>query len=139
MLASTKIPIPWWLWVICIILMLPLFLGPLGAITNPKLMGGPDAETITYAAYFYAARNFSAGLAFIVALWFRSAPMLFILVLMRLAIDLMDLPIFLSSGLSQNPPVAITIFSFMYLISIVALVYLWRKMTDTEEQSVPAK
>ena len=138
MLASTKIPIPWWLWVICIILMLPLFLGPLGAITNPKLMGGPDAETITYAAYFYAARNFAAGLAFIVALWFRSAPMLFILVFTRLLIDLMDLPIFLSSGLSRNPPVAVTIFSFMYLISIVALVYLWRKMTDTEEQSVPA-
>ena len=138
-MASTKIPIPWWLWVICIILMLPLFLGPLGAITNPKLMGGPEAETITYAAYFYAARNFAAGLAFIVALWFRSAPMLFILVFTRLAIDLMDLPIFLSSGLSQNPPVAVTIFSFMYLISIVALVYLWRKMTDTGEKAVPAK
>ncbi len=104
MLANTKIPIPWWLWIICIILMLPLFLGPLGAITNPKLMGGPDAETITYAAYFYAARNFAAGLAFIVALWFRSAPMLFILVFTRLLIDVMDLPIFLSSGLSQNPP-----------------------------------
>ena len=139
MLANTRIPIPWWLWFICIILMLPLFLGPLGAITNPKLMGGPDAETITYAAYFYAARNFAAGLAFIVALWFRSAPMLFILVFTRLAIDLMDLPIFLSSGLSRNPPVAVAIFSFMYLISIVALVYLWRKMADTEGQSVPAK
>ncbi len=139
MLASTKIPIPWWLWVICIILMLPLFLGPLGAITNPKLMGGPDAETVIYAAYFYAARNFAAGLAFFVALWFRSAPMLFILIFTRLLIDLMDLPIFLSSGLSQHPPVAVTIFSFMYLISIVALVYLWRKMTDTGEQAVPAK
>ena len=139
MLASTKISIPWWLWIICIILMLPLFLGPLGAITNPKLMGGPEAETITYAAYFYAARNFAAGLAFIVALWFRSAPMLFILVFTRLVIDLLDLPIFLTSGLSQNPPVAVTIFSFMYVISIVALVYLWRKMTNAEEQSVPAK
>ena len=130
MLTSTRMPLPWWLWGICIILMLPLFLGPLGAITNPKLMGGPEAETITYAAYFYAARNFSAGLAFIVALWFRSVPMLFILVFMRLAIDVMDLPIFLSSGLSQNPPVAVAIFSFMYLIAIVAMVYLWRKMTD---------
>ncbi len=138
MLASTKIPLPWWFWVICIVLMLPLFLGPLGAITNPKLMGGPEAETVTYAAYFYAVRNFSALLAFILALWFRSAPMLFVLVFTRLMIDLMDLPIFLSFGLSQNPPVGIAIFSFMYLISIVALVYLWRKMTRSEDPSVPA-
>ncbi len=139
MLERTKISIPWWLWIICIILMLPLFLGPLGAITNPKLMGGPDAETVTYAAYFYAARNFSAGLAFIMALWFRSAPMLFVLVFTRLVIDLIDLPIFLSSGLSRNPPVAVAIFAFMYLISIVAMIYLWRKMTDTDEPTVPAK
>lgn len=133
MLANTKIALPWWLWATCIILMLPLFLGPLGAITSPKLMGGPEAESITYAAYFYAVRNFSALLAFIVALWFRSAPMLFILVFTRLMIDLMDLPIFLSFGLSRNPPVGITIFVFMYLISIVALVYLWRKMTSKAE------
>ena len=136
MLAITKIPIPWWLWIICIILMLPLFLGPLGAITNPKLMGGPDAETITYAAYFYAARNFSAGLAFIVALWFRSAPMLFILIFTRLVIDLLDLPIFLSFGLARNPPVAAAIFTFMYAIAIFAMVYLLKKMKSPEEQSV---
>ncbi|MGC6499025.1 MAG: hypothetical protein ACON4C_02440 [Henriciella sp.] len=136
MLANTKIPLPWWFWIICIILMLPLFLGPLGAVTNPKLMGGPEAETVTHAAYFYAARNFSALLVFIVALWFRSAPMLFILIIMRLMIDLMDLPIFLSSGLSRNPPVAIAIFVFMYLISIIASVYLWRKMSSSQDSSV---
>lgn len=128
MLASTKISIPWWLWVICIILMLPLFLGPLGAITNPKLMGGPEAETVTYAAYFYAVRNFSAGLAFILALWLRSAPMLFVLIFTRLVIDLLDLPIFLSFGLSERPPVSIAIFTFMYAIAIFAMVFLWKKM-----------
>lgn len=138
MLASTKIPLPWWLWGICIILMLPLVLGPLGAITNPKLMGGPEAETITYASYFYAARNFSAFLAFVVALWFRSAPMLFILIFTRLLIDVMDLPIFLSFGLSRNPPVGIAIFSFMYIIAIVAMVYLWKQMKAASDQSEPA-
>ena len=135
MLASTRIPLPWWLWAICIILMLPLFLGPLGAITNPELMGGAGAETITYAAYFYAVRNFTVGLAFILALWFRSAPMLFLLIFMRLVIDLLDLPIFLSFGMAQRPPVAIAIFTFMYAISIFAMVYLWKKMTSPEDQS----
>ena len=135
MLANTKIALPWWFWTICIILMLPLLLGPLGAITNPKLMGGPEAESITYAAYFYAVRNFSAFLAFIVALWFKSAPMLFIMVFTRLVIDLMDLPIFLSFGLSRNPPVGIAIFAFMYVISTIALIYLWRQMTRKEDGS----
>ena len=138
MLANTKIPLPWWLWATCIILMLPLFLGPLGAITNPELMGGPGAEEITYAAYFYAVRNFTAGLAFILALWFRSAPMLFLMIFTRLVIDLMDLPIFLGFGLSRNPPVGIAIFCFMYLISIVSLIYLWKKMTAPDPTSVSA-
>ncbi len=136
MLANTKISLPWWLWGICIILMVPLFLGPLGALTNPKLIGGPDAETITYASYLYAGRNFSAGLAFIMALWFRSAPMLFVLVFVRLVIDLIDLPVFLAFGLTQNASVTIAIFAFMNLTAIVALVYLWKRMTESDSKSL---
>ena len=135
MLADTKISLPWWLWAILIILIVPLFLGPLGAITNPKLIGGPEAEAITYAAYLYAGRNFAVGLAFLMALWFRNAPMLFILVFVRLAIDIIDLPVFLTYGLVQNIAVAAAIFGFMYVIAIVAMVHLWKRMNDSDPKS----
>ena len=86
-LAVNKIEIPRWLAVIIVIEILPMFLGPLFALTNPRFIGGPEATTIGFAALLYSARNISVGIAFIVAFLLKNGPMLFILIFIRLITD----------------------------------------------------
>lgn len=130
MLAKTRIDIPWWLWVIIILEMLPMFVGPYVALTNPRLLGGPEAESITYAAFIYASRNIAVGCAFVVAVWLRNAPMLFALIAIRFVTDLGDLATFLLYELSENPGRLATIFVvFYYVPAVIALRYLWQRMT----------
>ena len=124
-----KITIPWWLTLIVIIETLPMFIGPVVALSRPALMGGPGAEEINQAAYIYAARNLAVGVAFIIAYALRSAPMLFILIFVRLFTDLIDLPTFLFFGLASNTARAVSIFVFLYYIpAIFALWYLWNRL-----------
>ena len=131
MLSSSKIHIPWWLWIIIVLETLPMFLGPVAAITNPQIMGGPAAEAINQATYFYAIRNLAVGIAFLIAVLLRNAAMLFVLILIRLITDLGDLPIFLVFDLAQSPERAIGIFVVLYYIpAFIALRYLWKQMTD---------
>ena len=124
-----KIKIPLWLWVVIVLETLPMFIGPYVALTRPGFMGGPEAETINQAAYIYAARNFAVGFAFLIASYLRSAPMLFILIFVRLFTDIVDLPTFLTFGQSLNRVRLIGIFVFLYYIpALVALRYLWGQM-----------
>ena len=127
----TKIKLPWWLLVIIVIEILPMFLGPYIALNRPAFMGGPEAETINQAAYIYTARNGAVGIALILATILRSAPMLFGLILVRLLTDFVDLPTILIFDLVQYKALNIGIFVFFYYIpAIVALRYLWRKMKE---------
>jgi len=121
---------PWWLTVIIVIETLPMFLGPIGALSNPAFLGGPDATTVGFAAWLYAARNFAVGIAFVVAYLLRSAPMLFILILIRLLTDLVDGPAFLLFGLATNEIRLMAIFIIGYYIpAMIALRFLWKQMT----------
>ncbi|MEL6830330.1 MAG: hypothetical protein AAFO63_09355, partial [Pseudomonadota bacterium] len=83
---------PWWLTIIIILETLPMFIGPVIALTRPAMMGGSDAEMINQAAFIYSARNVAVGIALIVAFLLKSAPMLFGLILVRLITDIVDLP-----------------------------------------------
>ena len=124
-----KINIPVWLWLVIVLEILPMFIGPYVALTRPGFLGGPEAETITYAAYIYTARNLAVGFAFLIASYLRSAPMLFILIFVRLFTDIVDLPTFLTFGRSLNTRRLIGIFVFLYYIpALFALRYLWRQM-----------
>ena len=124
-----KIKIPVWLWVIIVLETLPMFIGPYVALTRPAFIAGPEAETINQAAYMYLARNFAVGFAFLIASYLRSAPMLFILIFVRLSTDIVDLPTFLTFGRSLNTGRLIGIFVFLYYIpALAALLYLWRQM-----------
>ena len=124
-----KINIPVWLWLVIVLEILPMFIGPYVALTRPGFLGGPEAETITYAAYIYTARNLAVGFAFLIAAYLRSAPMLFILIFVRFFTDIIDLPTFLTFGLASNPGRLIGIFVFLYYIpALVALRYLWGQM-----------
>ncbi len=126
-----KIHIPWWLTIIIILETLPMFIGPYVALTNPAMLGGPGAEEINQAAYIYAARNLAVGLAFIIAYLMRSAPMLFILIFIRLITDLVDMPTFLHFGMATSNVRLVSIFVFLYYIpAIVALRYLWKQMKE---------
>ena len=126
-----KSGMPWWLTVIIVIETLPMFLGPISALSNPAFLGGPDATTVGFAAWLYAARNFAVGIAFVVAYLLRSAPMLFILILIRLLTDLVDGPAFLLFGLASNEIRLMAIFIIGYYIpAMIALRFLWKQMTS---------
>jgi hypothetical protein len=129
-----KAQLPWWMKVIIVLQILPMFLGPLVALTNPRFLGGPEAEAITYAAYIYSARNLAVGIALIIAWVLSNGPMLFILIFVRLFTDLIDLPTVLSFDLASNPTRLIAIFVFLYYIpAVIALRYLWKQMRTSDE------
>lgn len=130
-----KIAIPWWLTLIIILETLPMFLGPVAAFALPGFLGGPGAEEANQAAYIYAARNLAVGFAFIIAFALKSAPMLFILIFIRLFTDAIDLPTLLHFDLASNTSRIVAIFVFLYYIpAVFALWYLWNRMTGRDEQ-----
>ena len=126
-----KCQMPWWLTVIIVIETLPMFLGPLFALNNPAFLGGPEATEVGFATWLYTARNFAVGIAFVVAYLVRSAPMLFILILIRLLTDLVDGPAVLLFGMASNEIRMIAIFVMGYYIpALIALRFFWKQMTS---------
>ena len=122
---------PWWLTVIIVIETLPMFLGPIFASNNPAFLGGPEATEVGFATWLYTARNFAVGIAFVVAYLLRSAPMLFILILIRLLTDLVDGPAVLLFGMASNEIRLIAIFVIGYYIpALIALRFFWKQMTS---------
>ena len=128
-----RIALPWWLTLIVIIETLPMFIGPVVALSSPPMLGGPGAEEINQAAFIYAARNLAVGLAFIIAFALRNGPMLFILIFIRLFTDLIDLPTFLYFGRDFNTYRLVSMFVFLYYIpAVFALWYLWKQMNNDD-------
>ena len=105
--------LPLWLTIVIILETLPMFIGPVIALTRPAMMGGPEAESINQAAFIYAARNFAVGIALIVAFVLKNKHMLFALILVRLLTDIVDLPTLLYFGLASNQILMISIFVFL--------------------------
>ena len=126
-----KCQMPWWLTVIIVIETLPMFLGPIFALNNPAFLGGPEATEVGFATWLYTARNFAVGIAFVVAYLLRSAPMLFILIFIRLLTDLVDGPAVLLFGMASNEIRLIAIFVIGYYIpALIALRFFWKQMTS---------
>ena len=129
---ANKCQMPWWLTAIIVIETLPMFLGPIFALNNPVFLGGAEATEISFAAWLYTARNFAVGIALVVAYLLRSAPMLFILILIRLVSDLVDGPAFLMYGLANNELRLIAIFVIGYYIpALIAMRFLWKQMKNS--------
>ena len=127
-----KCQMPWWLTVIIVIETLPMFLGPIFALNNPAFLGGPEATEVGFATWLYTARNFAVGIAFVVAYLLRSAPMLFILILIRLLTDLVDGPAVLLLGMASNEIRLVAIFVIGYYIpALIALRFFWKQMTSS--------
>ena len=140
-LSTTRIHLPWWLVIIIVLQILPMFAGPYVALTNPQFLGGQGAEELNQAAFTYTARNVAVGFALITALALRNGPMLFILIFIRLVTDLIDLPTFFAFNNSMNMVRVTAIFVFLYYIpSVIALRYLWKQMktSDVKPSGQPA-
>ena len=126
-----KISYSWSLSLILFLLISPMFFGPLIAIFNPEFFEGLGDTELSLGSTLFVARNLAIGLAFIFAIYMRSASMLFVLILVRLIIDLID---FLAFQIFRESPLIgqVIIFTLMcYLPAFFGLRILWKEMRNT--------
>ena len=129
-LFDQKINFSWQLSLILFLLISPMFFGPLIALLNPEFFEGLGDNELSLGSTLFVARNLAIGLAFLFAIYLRNAPMLFILILVRLIIDLIDFPAF--QIFRESPIIGqIIIFSLMcYLPAYFGLRILWKEMKN---------
>ena len=126
-----KISYSWSLSLILFLLISPMFFGPLIALFNPEFFEGLGDTELSLGSTLFVARNLAIGLAFLFAIYMRSASMLFILILVRLIIDLIDFPAF--QLLRESPLIGqVIIFTLMcYLPAFFGLRILWKEIRNT--------
>ena len=125
-----KISYSWSLSLILFLLISPMFFGPLIALFNPEFFEGLGDTELSLGSTLFVARNLAIGLAFLFAIYMRSASMLFILILVRLIIDLIDFPAF--QIFRESPLIGqVIIFTLMcYLPAFLGLRILWKEMRN---------
>ena len=126
-----KISYSWSLSLILFLLISPMFFGPLIALFNPEFFEGLGDTELSLGSTLFVARNLAIGLAFLFAIYMRSASMLFVLILVRLIIDLID---FLAFQIFRESPLIgqVIIFTLMcYLPAFFGLRILWKEMKNT--------
>ena len=126
-----KISYSWSLSLILFLLISPMFFGPLIAIFNPEFFEGLGDTELSLGSTLFVARNLAIGLAFLFAIYMRSASMLFVLILVRLIIDLID---FLAFQIFRESPLIgqVIIFTLMcYLPAFFGLRILWKEIRNT--------
>ena len=126
-----KISYSWSLSLILFLLISPMFFGPIIAILNPEFFEGLGDIELSLGSTLFVARNLAIGLAFLFAIYMRSASMLFVLILVRLIIDLID---FLAFQIFRESPLIgqVIIFTLMcYLPAFFGLRILWKEMRNT--------
>ena len=129
--SSKKISYTWSLSLILFLLISPMFFGPLIALLNPEFFEGLGDTELSLGSTLFVARNLAIGLAFLFAIYMRSASMLFVLILVRLIIDLID---FLAFQIFRESPLIgqVIIFTLMcYLPAFFGLRILWKEMRNT--------
>ncbi|MFL2736201.1 MAG: hypothetical protein ACJ0E8_04430 [Gammaproteobacteria bacterium] len=130
-LLDQKINFSWQLSLILFLLISPMFFGPLIALLNPEFFEGLGDNDLSLGSTLFVARNLAIGVAFLFAIYLRNASMLFILILVRLIIDLIDFPAF--QIFRESPIIGqIIIFSLMcYLPAYFGLRILWKEMKNS--------
>ena len=129
-LSNKKITYSFSLSFILFLLISPMFFGPLIALLNPEFFEGLGDNELSLGSTLFVARNLAIGIAFLFAIYMRNAPMLFILILVRLITDLIDFPAF---QIFRDSPIIgqIIIFLLMcYLPAFFGLRILWREMKN---------
>ena len=126
--SENKFTFSWILSFILFLLISPMFFGPLFALLNPEFFEGVGDSKLSLGSTLFIARNLAIGLAFLFAIYLRSASMLFILILVRLIIDLID---FLAFQIFRGSPLIgqIIIFTALcYLPALFGLRILWKEI-----------
>ena len=113
--SNKKITFTWWFAVILFMLAWPMFVGPYTALNNPTFFGESE---LTLSLGLYIARNLAVGLAFLLAIYLRNASMLFILIIIRLATDLVDASLFFTF---KDPNVIGLVFIFNFFCYVPAI------------------
>ena len=130
-LFDQKINFSWQLSLILFLLISPMFFGPFIALLNPEFFEGLGDNDLSLGSTLFVARNLAIGVAFLFAIFLKNASMLFILILVRLFIDLIDFPAF--QIFRESPIIGqIIIFSLMcYLPAYFGLRILWKEMKNS--------
>jgi hypothetical protein len=130
-LLDQKINFSWQLLLILFLLISPMFFGPLIALLNPEFFEGLGDNDLSLGSTLFVARNLAIGVSFLFAIYLRNASMLFILILVRLIIDLIDFPAF--QMFRESPIIGqIIIFSLMcYLPAYFGLRILWKEIKNS--------
>ena len=118
----------WWFSLVLFLLIWPMFVGPYIAFTNPAFFGGPDVSELTLSSTLYVARNLAVGFAFLIAIYLKNSPMLFVLIIIRFITDLIDAPAFYIFNDSNLIGLIIIFILLCYLPAIIGLRYLWKQM-----------
>ena len=128
---NKKITFSWLLSFILFLLISPMFFGPLIALLNPEFFEGVGDKELSLGSTLFVARNLAIGGAVLFAIYLRKASMLFILILVRLNIDLIDFPAF--QMFRESPIIGqIIIFSLMcYVPAYFGLRILWKEMKNS--------
>ena len=123
--SNKEITFTWWFALILFMLTWPMFVGPYAALNNPAFFGESE---LTLSLGLYIARNLAVGLAFLLAIYLRNASMLFILIIIRLATDIIDAPLFFTFK-DLNVIGLVFIFTFFcYVPAIFGLRHLWKQI-----------
>ena len=129
-LLEQKINFSWQLSLVLFLLISPMFFGPLIALLNPEFFEGAGNMFLSLGSTLFVARNLAIGLAFLFAIYLRSASMLFILIFVRLITDLIDFPAF---QIFRESPLfgQIIIFTTLcYLPAFFGLRILWKEIKN---------
>ena len=129
-LLEQKINFSWQLSLVLLLLISPMFFGPLIALLNPEFFEGAGDMFLSLGSTLFVARNLAIGLAFLFAIYLRSASMLFILIFVRLITDLIDFPAF--QLFRESPLIGqIIIFTALcYLPAFFGLRILWKEIKN---------
>ena len=129
-LLEQKINFSWQLSLVLFLLISPMFFGPLSALLNPEFFEGLGDKELSLGSTLFVARNLAIGLAFLFAIYLRSASMLFILIFVRLITDLIDFPEF--QIFRESPLIGqIIIFTALcYLPAFFGLRILWKEIKN---------
>ena len=71
-LSNKKISFPWWFSLILVLLVSPMFYGPLIAFINPSFFVGAGAAELNLGTTLFVARNLAIGLAFFLLFTLRT-------------------------------------------------------------------
>lgn len=113
--------IPTWFWGIIVLQVLIVSFFALSTLFNPP----PDFNYTTMA---YIARNLTAVLAIILAVWLRSRDALFVALAARFVTDIVDATTVYTMNATYLKSAVPMVVALLIIPAVIGMVYLWKSM-----------